>query len=163
MAHEAVRPAVPADGADLAALAEAARDELLPTRGGRLFYAREGATGADRNDHWTAALADPDRYVVIGSYDGATVGFGELRIEQLATGERLGLVEALFVLPDARGVGVGEAMMDELIVHCNARGCIGVDAVALPGNRATKNFFETFGMVARAILVHRPLGEHAPG
>ena len=25
------------------------------------------------------------------------------------------------------------------------------------GDRATKNFFETFGLVARGIVVHRPL------
>jgi hypothetical protein len=47
--------------------------------------------------------------------------------------------------------------MDELQAFCETRDCLGVDAIALPGNRDTKNFFETFGLVARAILVHRPL------
>jgi hypothetical protein len=53
---------------------------------------------------------------------------------------------------------VGEAMMDQIVAWCEKHGCVGVDAIALPGNRHTKNFFETFGLVARAIVVHRPLG-----
>jgi hypothetical protein len=36
-------------------------------------------------------------------------------------------------------------------------GCVGIDALALPGNRQTKNFFESFGFTARAIVVHRRL------
>ena len=36
-----------------------------------------------------------------------------------------------------------------------AQGCFGVDSLALPGDRHTKNFFESFGLVARAIVVHR--------
>ena len=47
--------------------------------------------------------------------------------------------------------------MDAMVVWCRERGCIGIDGLALPGNRETKNFFETFGLVARAIVVHRPL------
>ena len=67
------------------------------------------------------------------------------------------MVDELFVEPEARGVGVGEAMMDLLVAWCVERGCVGIDAVALPGDRDTKNFFETFGLKARAIVVHRPL------
>lgn len=158
MEHEGARPAGPADAPELEALATAAQDELAPTRGGRIFYAREAADLATP-DRWAAAVNDPDRSVVVGTFDDATVGFGELHIETLATGELLGVVDALFVLPDARGVGIGETMMDQLIAFCEARGCVGIDAVALPGNRATKNFFETFGLVARAILVHRSFRE----
>ena len=47
--------------------------------------------------------------------------------------------------------------MDDLVAWCRDRGCVGVDSLALPGDRATKNFFESFGLVARAIVVHRPL------
>ena len=37
------------------------------------------------------------------------------------------------------------------------RSLVGLDAVALPGDRDTQNFVETFGLVARAIQVHRSL------
>ena len=52
--------------------------------------------------------------------------------------------------------------MDEILVWCRSQGCIGVDSLALPGNRETKNFFESFGLVARAIVVHRSLGGAEP-
>jgi hypothetical protein len=32
-----------------------------------------------------------------------------------------------------------------------------VDALVLPGHREGKNFFERFGLTARAIVVHREL------
>ena len=66
----------------------------------------------------------------------------------------------LYVLPDARGVGVGEAMMGLCLDWARRNGCIGLDSMALPGDRHTKNFFESFGLVARAIIVHRRLSEH---
>lgn len=42
--------------------------------------------------------------------------------------------------------------------RATAAGCLGIDALALPGNRETKNFFEASGLTARAIVVHRSLG-----
>ena len=53
--------------------------------------------------------------------------------------------------------------MDLLIAWCEEHRCTGIDAVALPGNRATKNFFERFGLTARALLVHRRLGDDQDG
>jgi len=48
-------------------------------------------------------------------------------------------------------------MMVTLEEWARERSLVGLDAVALPGDRDTKNFFETFGLVARAIQVHRSL------
>jgi hypothetical protein len=45
------------------------------------------------------------------------------------------------------------------VAWARAHHCTGIDGFTLPGNRATKNFFETFGLTARAILVHRSLEE----
>ena len=95
----------------------------------------------------------------LGCIDGVPVGYALARIVPLPSGERLGVVEELYVDAEARDVGVGEALMDDVVAFCRAAGCVGVDAVALPGDRATKNFFETFGLVARAIVVHRSLGD----
>ena len=82
-----------------------------------------------------------------------------MSVEDLETAGRLGRVRGLFVLPDARGVGVGEVMMDQVVRWCREQGCSGIDGYALPGNRATKNFFETFGFTARLLTVHRRLDD----
>jgi ribosomal protein S18 acetylase RimI-like enzyme len=151
----AARPATTADLPVLAALAGVAADELGPARGGVVFLARE-ARAADEK-RFAAALDDDDQLVVMGTIDAVAVGYGVVRLEDLRDGQRLGVIDDLYVLADGRGVGVGEAMADALIEFCVAGQATGIDAVALPGNRDTKNFFETFGMVARAILVHRSL------
>ena len=95
--------------------------------------------------------------VWVGGLDDAPVGFAVARLVVLADGTSLATVDALYVLPEARGVGLGEALMDEVLAWAVAGGAAAVDAVALPGDRVTKNFFERYGMTARALQVHRRL------
>ena len=47
--------------------------------------------------------------------------------------------------------------MEEVLAWASAAGADGVDSIALPGDRVTKNFFERFGLTARALQVHRRL------
>lgn len=146
----AARLAVPADLPRLAALYELAAEELQPMRGGSVFLARE-ARSAELD------LADAGRVVVAGTIDEAVVGYGTGRIEVLREGTRLGVVDDLYVESEARGVGVGEAVMEALLGWFRDHRCDGVDALALPGNRATKNFFEESGFTARLLVMHRRL------
>jgi GNAT superfamily N-acetyltransferase len=154
--HEAARTAGPADLPTLATLAAAASEEKRGQKGGPVWYRRERRQG-DPADALAAALAADDHEVAAGTLDGAVVGYGLVRVEQLADGGLLGVIEDIYVDPSAREVGLGEAVMDHLLAWCRDRGCFGVDSLALPGDRSTKNFFESFGLVARAIVVHRPL------
>jgi GNAT superfamily N-acetyltransferase len=156
-----VEAASTADDRDrLIVLATEAIAELAPMRGGEVWSRRE-ARPQPVDDSIDAALAASvpggNGLVVVGTVDGAVIGYGIVRAEVLRDGALLGVIEDLYVEDEARGIGVGEAMMDRIIAWATEQGCIGVDALALPGNRATKNFFETFGLVARAILVHRRL------
>ncbi|MEX0767094.1 MAG: GNAT family N-acetyltransferase [Microthrixaceae bacterium] len=68
-------------------------------------------------------------------------------------------IRELFVESEVREIGIGEMLMDSLTEWALEKGCAGIDATAMPGDRETKNFFETFGLVARAITVHRDLRE----
>ena len=153
---EATRPAGPEDTAAIAALARQAREDARTKRGGVLLV-DEGLRQEPLET--TLVTGRADELVVVGTFDDVAVGYGLVRVTALPSGERLGVVEELFVDPAARGVSVGETIMDDLVRFCRDAGCVGVDALALPGDRATKNFFETFGLVARAIVVHRSLGD----
>ena len=75
----------------------------------------------------------------------------------LADGTALGAIVDLYVEAEVREVGIGEALMGAVVAWCDERGCIGIDGWALPGDRETKNFFETFGFTARGIVVHHRL------
>lgn len=103
-------------------------------------------------------IADPDILVLAGTIDDVVVGYAVIHLERLADGTTLGVIDDLYTELEARSVGVGECLMNALLAWCTERGCRGVDGMALPGDRHTKNFFEANGLVARAIVVHRALG-----
>lgn len=153
---EAARIATAADEPRVLALARLARAEAAEKRGGALYLARE-ARGEPLEESLTPDPRPEGEVLVVGTVDDVVIGYALLVDELLRSGERLAVVEEVFVEPEARSIGVGEAMMDEIVRFAEARGCIGIDAFALPGDRQTKNFFETFGLVARGIVVHRSL------
>jgi ribosomal protein S18 acetylase RimI-like enzyme len=155
--REAARPAVPDDASRLVELAAAARAELAQQKGGPVFLARE-ARDPLLDRELVALATTPGRCVLVGTIDDVVVGYAVAHVEGLRDATRLAVIDDLYVESEAREVSVGEALMDDILTWAQAEGCRGVDAVALPGNRPTKNFFERFGLVARAILVHRPLG-----
>lgn len=154
--EEGCREAVAADLPRLVQLAEAAVEELRQGRGGAV-WARHGARQAPVGPGLAQALDDPGHQVVVGTLDGEVHGYGVALVEELHDGGRLGVVTDLYTEPAGRELGVGELMMQSLLDWCTAQGCFGVDSLALPGDRHTKNFFESFGLVARAIVVHRSL------
>ena len=130
---EAARVATEADVPRIVELARQAAAALQEQRGGPLWTLREGRL------------------------EPLDAGFAAARWETLRDGSRHAVVDELYVEPEGRGVAVGEVLMDSVLEWCEAAGCAGVDAVALPGDRETKNFFERFGLTARAIIVHRRL------
>jgi GNAT superfamily N-acetyltransferase len=148
-----------ADRHDLPRLAElcrAALAQLSAGRGGALLAEQHGRPEPVEQS-LARTLEDPDAAAWVGTVDDQIVGYATARTETLAGGTELGLVEDLFVEPGARGVGVGEALMGALMAWFVDQGCVGVDTVALPGDRLSKNFFESSGFKARLIVMHRAL------
>jgi GNAT superfamily N-acetyltransferase len=147
----AARRATPADAARLAELDADARAAVVTQRGGALYLLRESVP-------FDPSILDrPDAYAVVGTLDGVVFGYAAAVEDAVVDATPLAVLRHLYVEPGARDVGVGEAMMDLVLAWCEERGYRGIDALALPGDRATKNFFERYGLTARAILVHRPL------
>ena len=155
---EACRPATEDDLPRLADLARLAIAELTPMKGGDVWADRE-ARDEPLDENLKRALVDPDTRVLCGTIDGAVIGYAVVRIEPLRDGGRLGVLDDIFVEPGAREVGVGEALVNDVIAWCREADCIGIDSFALPGNRQTKNFFETFGFTARMLVVHKRFRE----
>lgn len=74
-----------------------------------------------------------------------------------ADAEGVRTISHIYVRPECREIGAGDALMEWLVDDATAYGIIAVRAAALPGDRATKNLFERHGLVARAIQVERRL------
>jgi len=153
---EGVRPAVADDVPRLAELAGQAIEELAGQKGG-LIWRRHAARRDPLAEGLAEDVADDDTQVLAGLIDDAVVGYSVTSVEQVSEDGKLAVVRDIYVEPGARGVGVGAALLEAVLAWAGERGCLGVDALALPGGRATKNFFESFGLVARAIVVHRDL------
>ncbi len=104
-----------------------------------------------------SALSAPDQVLVAGDIDDVVLGVAAARVHRptSAPGHPIGVVEMLYVEPQARRVGVGEAMMNVVIAWGEEVGCHGIDAPALPGSREAKAFFETVGLVTRVLVMHR--------
>lgn len=103
------------------------------------------------------AVADPEAVTVVGTIDDHPLGFLLARIEPLlpqAGGEKIGSIRLVFVEPEAREVGIGEAMRDLAMEMLRQRGIRKFDAHVLPGHRVVKNFFEAGGFSARSIVMH---------
>lgn len=153
---EGARKAERADIPRLADLFRIALDELTPTRGGAVFAVRE-ARSEPVEVSFEESFDDGASALWAGTIDDVIVGYASARNERLRDGSSLAVVEDLFVEAGARSVGVGEALITEVLAWAADQGCAGVDATALPGNRATKNFFEGSGFSARLIVMHRRL------
>lgn len=147
--------------ADLWALAD---DELGAQRGGMLLM-RSLAPGGEGPGALGELLDDPERVVAVGTLDDVVVGFAVARTRTSATlaAERVGALDVVYVEAEARSVGVGEALVQLLSDRLAAAGCVGVDAMALPGNRDAKAFFETHGFVTRLLVMHRSTATAAAG
>ena len=148
------RRAVLADLAEITRLCSDAIEELRPNRGGAVWSQREARTeplDVSLRETMDAGL------LAVACIDDTIVGYAGVDLVELHDGSTLGHLTDIYVMPEARGVGCGETLIGLVEQWCIEQGCIGIDSIALPGDRETKNFFETFGLTARALRVHRSL------
>lgn len=63
----------------------------------------------------------------------------------------------IFVVPDAREVGLADSLITFILSALKARYVTSVRGRALPGDRGTKNLFERHGLIAQTIIVGKSL------
>jgi len=160
--EESTRPAVIEDLPELEALAAMARAEVRGIKGGHAYLDREA-----RPDMDSAALQQsieaPDELVLLGLIDDVIVAFAGVIVVELRTGEKVGDLSEIYVMPDARGVAVGEVMLDAAMEWARSRDCVRLEGWVHPGNRDAKNFFERAKMVTRLLRVSTGLQSPADG
>jgi ribosomal protein S18 acetylase RimI-like enzyme len=146
-----VRRATAADVEALGALEHEAREAIIDARGGAALLAEQPAVG-----EWATVLADAMRVVWVATIDDVVLGVLELRLPQYEGGT--GTVRQVYVVPGARELGLGDEMLAAAIEATVEAGGTTIEAVALPGDRETKNLFERSGLTARLITVSKRLG-----
>jgi GNAT superfamily N-acetyltransferase len=120
------------------------RDEALRFRGG-LVHVGE-LSGPDGRFTATRVLVASD-----------VVSRGIVGVAWLSLNERDCRIDAVHVDESARGLGCGRALVMACRDLASADGRGRIDALALPGDRATKNLYERVGMTARRIVASTEL------
>ena len=151
---ERARPAEPADLALAAQLLATALEGARTMRGGAALLGAR--TPDDLVARWTSR--GPEAALYVGEFHHAVVGLAAATtFTRTGATDRSGRIECCFVESDARGVGVGSALMEAMVGWCGARGCRDIDALALPGDRSSKQRLEAAGFVARLLTLNRRL------
>jgi ribosomal protein S18 acetylase RimI-like enzyme len=144
------RDATEQDLAALIDLYEALADEQSALR--PLWREAEGV--ADPAARSLAGLI-ADGAVTVGTIDGVVLGFLVSGERTTVDGDgRIGLIRYLYSDPEARGVGLGDAMFGHAVAALRATGIESFDAIVSPGHREAKNFYEAHGFSARSIVMH---------
>jgi GNAT superfamily N-acetyltransferase len=94
---------------------------------------------------FVAELALPDE-------PGHVVGFLVLDVDGAVAH-----VDEVYVTPDARELGFGDALLEAATEAARAAEARVLEGHALPGDRDTKNLYERAGITARLITVSRRL------
>ena len=139
MTSPLVRRALPEDVADLEVLEDQARRGIEQARGGKrlleLVEPREGK--------WFSAGV----VVLVALIDDVPLGY------LVMTEGDVAVIESVFVHPEAREVGCGDALLDAARAIATSSGSRRLEATALPGDRETKNLYERASITAKAITV----------
>jgi GNAT superfamily N-acetyltransferase len=153
---EAVRTATAGDGDRIAVLAAELVSALGAQRGGARLVEAVPAS-VQSGEAIRALLDDPSARVLVGTLDEVVVGFAVCHRDTAGPSGR-GLLDGCYVEEEARGVGVGHLLLQAALAWLATNGCREVDGVALPGDRAAKNFYESAGFKARLLTMNRSLG-----
>ena len=137
-------------------LRKEAISELRNKRGGEVLLNLDSFS-EDSSENFSYWFDSSDHRIFTGLFGDAVVAYGVLEFSKTNDDQKIASIKEIFVLKDARSVGVGESVIHSITNEAIEHNAIGIDSFALPGDRETKNFFETQGMVARLIHVYRPL------
>ncbi|MGO9334956.1 MAG: GNAT family N-acetyltransferase [Acidimicrobiales bacterium] len=140
----------------LVELYRASREALVSERGGSVYLSKE-AFGEPLEPHFAAIVHDDQWLVLLGTLDDVPVGLAVARLDEMSDSSLLATVEVVYADPAAREVGIKENLLKAAVDWAAQRGATGVDVKVLPGMRASKNFLEGAGFVARLLVMHRRL------
>lgn len=138
---------------DRVIFARVARDEERQMRGEFLDASQQEASAYRGHMDFRPTPSTPELVCIAGGAGDSTFGL----LSMYEVGDRGWFIDLLYVRPEARGVGIGSAMLETALILLRERGADRINAATLPGDRSTKNLFERHGLVAQMITVSKTL------
>lgn len=133
------------------------RDEVMdPARAE--FYAYKDLDAALAEDV-TSLLGSDDAAVLLAERDGVVVGYVSGRVveDTRRVLPRRGIVEDWLVVPEARGQGVGKALLDTLARVFREAGCSAIESATWPFNEGARRAHESLGFVEYEVRYRKRL------
>ncbi len=99
------------------------------------------------SDDLESLLRDRNGHVLVAESQGAAVGYitGRVTVEPRRVLPRKGVVEDWYVVPDARGSGVGALLLSELEARFAAAGCEVIESATWSGNEGARRAHDALG------------------
>ena len=96
-------------------------------------------------------LGEPDAFVLLAEVDREPIGYALVHMrgpeETWTTGERIGVLETLTVLPGERGRGVGTALFERIYAELRLLGVTELEVAVIAKNAAALRFYERQGLL----------------
>jgi GNAT superfamily N-acetyltransferase len=146
------RPASSQDVDVLVLLESEARKSLDNFRGADRLASEVPEIGS----RWLEELNNDAVFILVGGIDSVVMGYLVARNAEKLNNQ-IATIEQVFVTNDARNLGVGDALVSSALTWAREHKLNALDALALPGDRETKNLYERSGLVARLITVTKKL------
>jgi ribosomal protein S18 acetylase RimI-like enzyme len=133
-------------------------------------YVSDATTWAERRALYEQLLAKPGTVLLLACDGDGLVGYGLAHVLPLAetwigdtwvTGERIGEIESVAVLPEHRGQGIGTRPLEELEAVLAADGVEDLILGVLPGNDAAIRLYERRGYRPTWLYLSRLQGRPA--
>jgi ribosomal protein S18 acetylase RimI-like enzyme len=116
---------------------------------------------ARRRRDYASWLTEPDAFCLVArrAPGGPALGYALVTVNAgsptWAAVERFGYLETLSVLPEARGAGVGAALLDAVQAHLSALGVRRLELTMVARNDEARRFYERAGFDVRFVTMVR--------
>jgi ribosomal protein S18 acetylase RimI-like enzyme len=117
-------------------------------------YVSDAVTWRERRALYEHLFRKEDTFLLLASHEERLVGYAFVHVTPVrdtwvgdtwATGDRIAELESLSVLPEHRGAGIGEALLEICHRELEARGVEDVVIGVLAGNLGALRFYERLG------------------
>lgn len=139
---------------DLWRFIESIQSELSSKRGGPQLLGQVDQSKIVRE---FAEAANEDVFFRGIFWEGSLGGLIWAAIHVDNFNRRFCLINVLAVRKDLRGKGLGRQLYVSCEEWSSSKGAKGIEMQVLPGDRDAKNFCESKGLVARSLIMYKPL------
>lgn len=153
MASEKQSDKATPEGAEIRPAEAGEVEELLPLMRAYCDFYDSSPPDEGLREMARALIADPEQGALFIARDGEAVGFAAMGWKWSSLrAARIGVLEDLFVSPEARGRGFAEALIEACAGRCRERGAPVLEWYTMPDNRRAQAVYDRVGGTPETLI-----------